>query len=233
MLGGIYRGRLHGGRRCAGSRDGYPGVSRLRLLRIAPDNKKSAPQAPSGGLGTGSAVDGGSSHVARSASVSAGHLASASARDSRPKARAPARVDAGIRWACFLAWGACAAWAALRPPARSARELPWLAAIVPQRCPWPTAWAAACGHGAARRRDTGRRSGLTAWRWQWRSPSRSWGTRRRNAPAPASPTASGRNLPPPAERPDARGALRRRTASGAASRFSARQLLLVWSRAKG
>jgi uncharacterized iron-regulated membrane protein len=67
---------------------------------------------------------------------------------------APANVDAGIRWTCFLAWAACAAWAALRPPARAAHELLWLAAIVTAAVPiahglasgwWP--WrSAAAGH---------------------------------------------------------------------------------------
>src|SRR3546814_711325 len=46
------------------------------------------------------------------------------------EARAPARVDAGIRWTCFVAWAACATWAAVRTPARAARELLWLAAAV-------------------------------------------------------------------------------------------------------
>src|SRR3546814_4637135 len=39
------------------------------------------------------------------------------------EALAPARVDAGIRWTCFVAWAACATWAAVRTPARAAREL--------------------------------------------------------------------------------------------------------------
>jgi uncharacterized iron-regulated membrane protein len=65
------------------------------------------------------------------------------------EAWAPARVDAGIRWTCFLAWAGCATWAALRAPARAARELLWLAAIVTAAVP--------VAHGLA--------SGL----WPWRS----------------------------------------------------------------
>ncbi len=42
---------------------------------------------------------------------------------------APAQVDHGIRWACFVTWAACALWAALRRPAQAARELLWAAAI--------------------------------------------------------------------------------------------------------
>ncbi|HVI57493.1 MAG TPA: PepSY-associated TM helix domain-containing protein [Luteimonas sp.] len=68
------------------------------------------------------------------------------------EALAPAHVDAGIRWTCFLAWAACAAWAALRAPARSAREMLWLAAGVTTAIPvahglaaglWPWTSAAA------------------------------------------------------------------------------------------
>ncbi|KAF1692884.1 PepSY-associated TM helix domain-containing protein [Pseudoxanthomonas koreensis] len=42
---------------------------------------------------------------------------------------APEAVDAGIRRACFATWGLCALWAALRPPARAARELLSAAAV--------------------------------------------------------------------------------------------------------
>lgn len=42
---------------------------------------------------------------------------------------APARLDHGIRWTCFVTWAACALWAALRRPAQAARELLWAAAI--------------------------------------------------------------------------------------------------------
>ncbi|MBO1746263.1 PepSY domain-containing protein [Stenotrophomonas sp. SI-NJAU-1] len=42
---------------------------------------------------------------------------------------APAMVDHGIRWACFVTWAACALWATLRRPAQAARELLWAAAI--------------------------------------------------------------------------------------------------------
>jgi hypothetical protein len=69
---------------------------------------------------------------------------------------APAQVDRGIRWACFASWGACALWAAWRPPARAARELLWLAAMATGAIPfahgfasgwWP--WcSAAAGHWA-------------------------------------------------------------------------------------
>ena len=43
---------------------------------------------------------------------------------------APAHADAGMRWICFLVWGGCAVWAALRAPWQAARELLWAAAIV-------------------------------------------------------------------------------------------------------
>lgn len=43
---------------------------------------------------------------------------------------APAHADAGMRWICFLVWGGCALWAALRAPWQAARELLWAAAIV-------------------------------------------------------------------------------------------------------
>ena len=43
---------------------------------------------------------------------------------------APQSVDAGIRWTCFITWGGCALWAALRRPAQAARELLWSAALV-------------------------------------------------------------------------------------------------------
>lgn len=58
-------------------------------------------------------------------------------------------VDAGIRVACFAAWSACFAWAALRPPVHAAVELLWCAAAV-------TA-AVAVAHGFA-----------TGW-WPWAS----------------------------------------------------------------
>ena len=66
---------------------------------------------------------------------------------------APQSVDAGIRWVCFLAWGACALWAALRRPAQAARELLWAAAVVTALVPlahgalsgwW---WWTSAGHG--------------------------------------------------------------------------------------
>ena len=44
--------------------------------------------------------------------------------------RRPIDVAAGIGWVCFVAWGLCALWAVLRPPARAAQELLWLAALV-------------------------------------------------------------------------------------------------------
>ncbi len=57
-------------------------------------------------------------------------------------------LDAAVRGACFASWGACVAWAALRPPARAARELLGLAALVTALVP--------LAHGAA----TG------AWFWR-------------------------------------------------------------------
>ncbi|MBU8977213.1 PepSY domain-containing protein [Lysobacter sp. MMG2] len=35
----------------------------------------------------------------------------------------------GVNFACFVAWGLCALWAALRPPIRAAQELLWAAAV--------------------------------------------------------------------------------------------------------
>src|SRR5690606_4793233 len=72
------------------------------------------------------------------------------------EALAPTRVDAGIRWACFITWAVCAAWAAVRTPVRAARELLWLAAAVTIAVPiahglatgmWPSTSAVA-GHWA-------------------------------------------------------------------------------------
>lgn len=66
---------------------------------------------------------------------------------------APQHVDAGIRWACFSTWAACALWAAVRRPAQAARELLWAAAGVTLLVPvshgaltgwW---WWASAGHG--------------------------------------------------------------------------------------
>lgn len=66
---------------------------------------------------------------------------------------APYAVDSGIRWACFLTWGGCALWAALRHPARAARELLWAAAVTTALVPvahgllsgyW---WWTSAGHG--------------------------------------------------------------------------------------
>lgn len=66
---------------------------------------------------------------------------------------APPSVEAGIRWVCFLTWGACALWAALRRPAQAARELLWAAAVVTALVPlahgalsgwW---WWTSAGHG--------------------------------------------------------------------------------------
>jgi len=66
---------------------------------------------------------------------------------------APQDVDGGIRWICFLTWGACALWAARRRPAQAARELLWAAALVTALVPlshgilsgrW---WWASAGHG--------------------------------------------------------------------------------------
>ena len=64
-------------------------------------------------------------------------------------ATAPAHLDAGMRWTCFLTWGACALWAALRAPSRAVRELLWAAAAVTALVPF--------AHGAA-----------SGW-WAWRS----------------------------------------------------------------
>ena len=66
---------------------------------------------------------------------------------------APRSVDAGIRWACFVTWGLCVSWAALRTPAQAARELLWAAAAVTALVPvihgalsgwW---WWTSAGHG--------------------------------------------------------------------------------------
>lgn len=72
-------------------------------------------------------------------------------------------ADAGERRACFLAWAACVAWAAWRPPLRAAQELLWLAAIVTALVPvahgLATGWwfwrSAAAGHGALAAIDLG------------------------------------------------------------------------------
>ncbi len=62
---------------------------------------------------------------------------------------APAHADAGMRWTCFLVWGGCAVWAALRAPSKAAVELLWAAAIVTALIP--------VAHGA-----------MSGW-WMWRS----------------------------------------------------------------
>jgi hypothetical protein len=70
---------------------------------------------------------------------------------------------AGERWACFAGWALCLLWAGLRPPARAARELLWLAAIVTALAPLAhglaTGWwfwrSAAAGHGALAAVDLG------------------------------------------------------------------------------
>lgn len=67
---------------------------------------------------------------------------------------APQAVDHGIRWICFVTWGVCALWAALRRPDQAARELLWAAAI-------STALVAVM-HGA-----------LTGF-WPWASAARSY-----------------------------------------------------------
>lgn len=58
-------------------------------------------------------------------------------------------VAAGISWVCFVGWGSCALWAALRPPVRGAQELLWAASAVTLLVPM--------AHGLA-----------TGW-WLWRS----------------------------------------------------------------
>lgn len=68
---------------------------------------------------------------------------------------APAHADAGMRWTCFLVWGGCALWAALRAPWQAARELLWAAAITTALIPLV--------HGAM--------SGL----WLWTSAQRGYG----------------------------------------------------------
>ena len=57
----------------------------------------------------------------------------------------PAHVDAALHWACFLCWGACALWAALRTPAQAAREVLGLAAIATALV--PVAHGIASGQG--------------------------------------------------------------------------------------
>jgi uncharacterized iron-regulated membrane protein len=68
---------------------------------------------------------------------------------------APAHADAGMRWTCFLVWGGCALWAAVRAPWQAARELLWAAAITTALVPLV--------HGAM--------SGL----WLWTSAQRGYG----------------------------------------------------------
>ncbi|GAA5067159.1 PepSY-associated TM helix domain-containing protein [Lysobacter panacisoli] len=68
--------------------------------------------------------------------------------------RDAAQLGFGVNLACFVAWGLCALWAALRPPIRAAQELLWLAAIVTTAVPFAHglatgAWwwtSAAAGH---------------------------------------------------------------------------------------
>jgi uncharacterized iron-regulated membrane protein len=67
---------------------------------------------------------------------------------------APAHADAGMRWTCFLVWGGCALWAALRAPSKAAVELLWAAAAVTALIP--------VVHGAM--------SGL----WLWSSAARGY-----------------------------------------------------------
>jgi len=67
---------------------------------------------------------------------------------------APAHADAGMRWTCFLVWGGCALWAALRAPSKAAVELLWAAAAVTALIP--------VVHGAM--------SGL----WLWTSAARGY-----------------------------------------------------------
>jgi len=62
---------------------------------------------------------------------------------------APLAVDSGIRWVCFVTWGLCVLWAAVRSPAQAARELLWAAAVVTALVPLT--------HGA-----------LSGW-WWWTS----------------------------------------------------------------
>ncbi|HEY0178740.1 MAG TPA: PepSY-associated TM helix domain-containing protein [Dokdonella sp.] len=62
---------------------------------------------------------------------------------------APARAESGLRLACFAVWAAAIAWAAVRPPARGARELLWAAALATAAVP--------LAHGL-----------VSAW-WPWRS----------------------------------------------------------------
>ena len=65
-------------------------------------------------------------------------------------------VAAGISWVCFVGWGLCALWAALRPPVRGAQELLWLASLLTLMVP--------IAHGLA-----------TGW-WLWRSAAAGqWG----------------------------------------------------------
>ncbi len=71
------------------------------------------------------------------------------------EAYAPELADRGTRWVCFLVWGGCALWSALRTPAQAARELLWLAAVVTALVP--------LGHGLM----TGRWPWATAASGQW------------------------------------------------------------------
>lgn len=72
-------------------------------------------------------------------------------------------AGAGERWACFAGWALCLLWACLRAPARAARELLWLAAVVTALAPLAhglaTGWwfwrSAAAGHGALAAVDLG------------------------------------------------------------------------------
>jgi uncharacterized iron-regulated membrane protein len=74
------------------------------------------------------------------------------------EALAPTRgwsVATGVEGTCFLVWGACVLWAALRTPAQGARELLWAAAITTAAIPF--------AHGFA----TGRWAWISAGAGHW------------------------------------------------------------------
>ncbi len=89
-------------------------------------------------------------------------------------------VAAGVTWTCFTTWALCLLWAALRAPARAARELLWAAAIVTALVPLAHGAAtgewlwksAAVGHTALFAIDAGALAMAIAFAWLARTTAR-------------------------------------------------------------
>ena len=86
----------------------------------------------------------------------------------------------GVNVACFVTWGLCALWAALRPPIRAAHELLWAAAITTALIPFAHgivtgAWwwtSAAAGHWALFAIDAGAIAMAVGFAWLARVTAR-------------------------------------------------------------